>query len=163
MVIIHSAQHNLDLTECITYSERTRTTHGKSFKDFRSRSLCQKATHDGRSRKTWETWISQNPLESHIKPVEIFSSVLHIRSVYVKQSPTSEKCSALWIMTVRPTNRFLFDKVLTPPLFPTVWTPLLYEEKVCFCRILRKVSTKRTKRSQDWFYFQSRVKHTYYP
>ena len=41
MVIIQSPLNSPDLTECITYSERTRTTHEKSFKDFIIQSLCQ--------------------------------------------------------------------------------------------------------------------------
>ena len=41
-------------------------------------------------------------------------------------STGSEKWIALWIMTIRPTKHFLFDKVSTPTLFPAVWTPFLY-------------------------------------
>ena len=58
------------------------------------------------------------------KPIENFLCVVRIHSEYVKRSPISGECSARWIMTVRPTKHFLFDKVLTP-LYPAVWTPFL--------------------------------------
>ena len=60
------------------------------------------------------------------KPLENFLCIVRIRSEYVKHSPRLGECSALWIMGVRPMKHFLLDKVLTPPLYPTVWTPLLY-------------------------------------
>ena len=58
------------------------------------------------------------------KPAENFSCVVRIRSEYVKHSPRSGGCSALWAMTVQPMKHFLFDKVLMPPLYAMVWTPL---------------------------------------
>ena len=44
------------------------------------------------------------------KSVENFPRVVRIRSRYVKHSSRSGKCSALWIMTVRPTNHFLLQE-----------------------------------------------------
>ena len=110
IVIIQSALNSPDLTECITYSKCTRTTHEKAFKDFKSQNLCKKPTHNGRSRKASESWISENPLESHF-PVENFHpSYAYVLGNYVKQSPTSGNCSALWIMTIRPTVHFLLKE-----------------------------------------------------
>ena len=80
--------------------------------------LCQASEYSAILCLFWQRlWLQ--------KAVENFLYVVRIRSGYVKHSSRSGKCSALWIMTVRSTKHFLFDKVLTP-LFPTVWTPLLY-------------------------------------
>ena len=75
------------------------------------------------------------------KPVENFLCVVRIRFEYVKHSPRSGEYSALWIMTVRRTKHFLFDKVLTP-LFPGVWTPLLYLQLHMLTDLIyRRIST----------------------
>ena len=60
-----------------------------------------------------------------LKSLKDFSCVVRVRSEYVIHSVRSGEFSALWIMTIRPTKHFLFDKVLTTPTFLAVWTPLL--------------------------------------
>ena len=112
-VMIQSAQHSPDLGECFIYSKRMLTTHRKFSKGFWSQSLCQKK------------FISEAVSISMIfcrfcmcfwrrlwlqKPVENFLCVVRIRFEYVKHFLRPGKCSALWIMTVRPTKHFLLKE-----------------------------------------------------
>ena len=59
------------------------------------------------------------------KPVENISCVLRVRSEYIKHSPRSGEYGALWIMTVRQTNHFLFDIALSFPVSSRFWMPLI--------------------------------------
>ena len=45
------------------------------------------------------------------KPLENFLCVVSIRFEYIKHSPRSGECCALWIMTVRSTKHFLLKEI----------------------------------------------------
>ena len=78
----------------------------------------------------WRSFWLQTALKNFLR---IFSS----RYEYVKCCPRSYLSSALWIMVMRRTNLFLFEKVLTPPVTLDLGHASLYWEKKHFFEYLR--------------------------
>ena len=73
------------------------------FLKFMFLNLCQASEYSMSLCGFWQIlWLQE--------PVEIFSTIVRIRSEYVKHTTRSGECNALWIMTVRPTKHFYWRK-----------------------------------------------------
>ena len=89
-----------------------------------------------------------------------FSCVTRIRSAYVKHSPRSGKCSALWIMTVRPAKHFLLkEKWLWSGFlkFKSLKLCQASEYSIILCEFLAKTLTSEARRK----FFMRRM-HTFW-
>ena len=122
--------------------------------------------------RSWGFWSSarlQNVLSLCVsfwlrhwfeKLVENFLCVVRIRSEYVKHSPRSGECSALWFMTVRPTKHFLLKEKRLSSGFLKVKSLKLCqasEYSIILCEFLAKTLTSEACRK-----FSMRRIHTFW-